>query len=533
MFVPDQGKLEALRTGIAIAFLSPARGFLATAADTLRRTDDGGRTWRTLAVGFHFVSLSFVSPSAGFAITPQGLVFSTSDGGRSWRALHDLGVGRGGPLTGTIQFVDARHGWASPTGESVYGTSDGGASWSRLSLPCRNSSVAVSFVDTSSGFLICGGGAGAGSQEKDFYATSDGGQTWARRACTRGYRPKCTSSLPGSGYVGHLAFADARTGLLATDRGGIWRTRDGGSSWRQTLLTDDEWFVSSLSFASRRTVYALTMQDGSLLRSDDAGGHWARVSPTGPGLPTGAISFSSPTSGLGIGTSRILAPGWISATADGGVTWRNVGDLRNVVDSQLVRAGSRAVWAIGFRGTRSFVVRSTDNGRRWQRMPSPRGLHPAATLSFPTVRVGSLADGRRLFRTDDGGGSWQLVHTVGRDLQGAVFVTPSEGLLPTDGGLLRSGDGGRSWQSVTVIPGMRFPLLSVLDARHWWLAEAGRLLQTADGGRSWTTIRLKGFAPDVLVFATPNDGYARSVAGSGGLYRTSDGGRIWHFVDTR
>ena len=536
MVRPDQRQLNRLQ-GVAIDFLNPAHGFMATSGGTLRSTEDGGRTWQAVSSGPRFVSLSFVSPRAGFALTARGRVEVTRDAGRSWRSVHAFSVGPdGGPVGGAIEFVDTEHGWASPTGESVFRTMDGGATWSHLRLPCSHTVVATSFADDANGLLVCGGGAGAGQQEKDLYATADGGRTWSHRACTSGYGPGCKNSLPGSGYVGRLAFEDPQTGLLATDRGGIWRSRDGGRHWAETLLTDDAWFVVSMSWASSRTVFALTGSDGSLVRSDDSGVHWRRVSPHGAGPPTGAISFSSPARGIGIGSGRILVPAGISATDDGGVTWRHVADLGDVVDSQLARAGPKIVWALGYRAppsgtTRYFLIRSADEGRSWQRMLKPAGLGIGATLSFPTSQAGYLADGRRLFRTRDGGRSWELVRTSGQDLRGAVFVTPGRGLLIRDDALYRSDDEGRSWKAVPVIPSGRLLALSVLDPRHWWLETPNYLLRTADGGRSWTAIRLEGFDPKSIVFATPSVGYARGF--EGGLYRTRDGGRTWRFVPAR
>jgi len=244
---------------------------MATRDGELQRTDDGGRTWRTVSKGRRFVSLSFVSPAAGFALTAGGDVASTSDGGRSWRVVHSFGRrAEGGPLRGAIEFVDSNHGWASPTGESAYGTISGGTSWTKLVLPCDHTVVATSVVSYAAGFLVCGAQPGAGNQAKDLYATADGGRTWTHRA-----------RLPEGGYVGMLDFLDDRTGLLVTDRGGISRTADGGRSWTQTLLTDDVYFIASTSWASAQTVYALTLQTGKLIRSDDAGRHWRRLGRAG------------------------------------------------------------------------------------------------------------------------------------------------------------------------------------------------------------------------------------------------------------
>jgi photosystem II stability/assembly factor-like uncharacterized protein len=454
---PDQRRLER-GAGVALDFLTPERGFLATRGGELRRTDDGGRTWKLVAAGRRFVSLSFLSARAGFALTAKGRVAATGDGGRSWRILHSFGgLSEDGPFPGAIQFVDAEHGWAAPSGY-VYRTLDGGATWRRLGFQCSFALGGFSFVDASTGFLICGGQPATIEQEKDLYVTADGGESWRRRACAHVFGPKCPGDLAESGYASGLAFRDARTGLLLTGRGGIARTLDGGVHWRGSLLTDDLDTVLSTSWASSRTVYALTLVGGAVLRSDDAGRHWHQVYPHGPAPPTGAISFASPSSGIGVVEPRLLAPAGIEATEDGGRSWRQVAAI-HLLDSQLVRVSAKVVWAVEVRElpsgeARYSLVRSRDAGRHWRRMPSPPGLD-APALSFPTPRVGYLSDfSKRLFRTDNGGRSWRRIASH-RDLRGAVFVSASEGLLAGGRGLLRTEDGGRSWQRVQVRPRMR------------------------------------------------------------------------------
>src|SRR5690242_4645120 len=222
---------------MAIAFPTPAVGFMATRGGELRRTRDGGRPWRVVATGRRFVSLSFLSVARGFALTNRGRVAATTDGGRSWRVLHSFGKGGGdGPFPGAIQFVDAEHGWAAPAG-SVYRTTDGGSTWGRQRFQCGFALGGFSFVDARTGFIICGGQPATIEQEKSLYVTTDGGVSWRRRACVHALGPRCKGNLRLSGYASGLAFRDGRTGLLISDRGGIARTRDGGRHWADSLFT--------------------------------------------------------------------------------------------------------------------------------------------------------------------------------------------------------------------------------------------------------------------------------------------------------
>jgi photosystem II stability/assembly factor-like uncharacterized protein len=479
-------------------------------------------------------------------------VAATDDGGRSWQALHSFGKHAvDSPFPGAIEFVDAEHGWAAPSG-FLYRTTNGGSTWTRQRFQCGFALGGFSFVDARTGFMICGGQPATIDQQKDLYATDDGGLSWHRRACVHTVGPRCQSNLQLGGFASGLAFRDAKTGLLITDRGGIARTHDGGLNWADSLFTDDQYVIVSTSWASPRTVYALIEQDGSVIRSDDAGRHWHSVYPRGPGAPTGPVSFSSATDGIGYSAGRLLRPGGIVATGDGGRTWNRVG--RASASDSLDRVTRRVVWSIGTQrlrdgGLRSFLVRPDDNGRHWRRLPAQPGID-AATISFPTARVGYVADvSGGLVRTEDAGKSWHTVRKRGRDLQGAVFFSSRGGLLGGDFGLLGTDDGGRSWRRVAVKPRMTFDELAVLDERRWWLAGftcrekasgfgkvscGGKryLLRTTDGGRSWTAIRFARLPLGAsLSFATPRVGY---VSGDPrGVYRTTDGGRTWRFLVAR
>ena len=101
--------------------------------------------------------------------------------------------------------------------------------------------------------------------------------------------------------------------------------------------------------------------------------------------------------GLEVHCVRVLTPDEEVPTIEG--------DVR-LLDSELVRSGTHVVWAVGFRDlpsgeSRDFLVRSSDDGRHWRRMPTPTALDVPA-LSFPTPRIGFLSDySKRLFRTDD------------------------------------------------------------------------------------------------------------------------------------
>jgi photosystem II stability/assembly factor-like uncharacterized protein len=553
---PDGGRLRRTEL-VAMDFVTPKDGFLATRDRRLLASRDGGRGWQPVGPRRRFVELEFVTPRNGYALTPAGELLETKDGARSWRFVRAFpGEDAGGPFRPTVRFVDARRGWVIPSDQRIYRTHDGGRSWTRLAFRCGFVLGGASPAGKTTGYALCGGQPATIDQLKELYETRDDGNSWrlvARGHLCRGRRCRADEDVPRTGHASGLFFRSSRDGLMLASRLGIYRTRDGGRHWRTTLFTDDAFFVRTVSWPAPRQIFALLWSAG-LLASDDGGKHWQQRYPAAQGPPEGPVSFSSPTDGIGAGKGGFFRnPGAILATANGGKTWTVRTVIRGVAVVQLVRVSQRVVWAVGTEWNRNgrgrlAILRTSNGGRSWRKLAAPRGV-TAATLSVPAVDVAFLAPvlGSRLFRTTDGAKTWTAVRS-NQGVAGAQFVTAKLGVAPRqDGGLAHTTDGGKTWKPVRIAPSLRVVGFAHLDDRHWWLAGltcrrrsprvAGkpsaciggkRILRTSDGGRSWEAIRLAAWPGSAdFDFVTATVGYAGN-----GSYRTTDGGRTWSPVDS-
>jgi photosystem II stability/assembly factor-like uncharacterized protein len=180
---------------------------------------------------------------------------------------------------------------------------------------------------------------------------------------------------------------------------------------------------------------------------------------------------------------------------------------------QAISAVDRnVVWASGLQGT---VLRTQDAGAHW----SPVLVPNARTLQFRDVHAFdsnhafllSAGDGdqSRIFRTTNGGRSWDLQFVVSEPtgfLDCFDFWDPQRGLAYGDSVngelyILKTIDGGASWERIAP------ETLPSAGPKEGGFAASGGCVQTLEGGHAW--------------IGTGAGGNAR-------VLRTSDYGDTWH-----
>ena len=154
-----------------------------------------------------------------------------------------------------------------------------------------------------------------------------------------------------------------------------------------------------------------------------------------------------------------------------------------------------------------------------------------------------------VFRSDDGGRTWQPIGLAGRLIM-AVAASSAErdvvwaGTEPSE--VWRSGDAGNSWEQtsdLTTLPSspewsfpprpgthhVRWIACHPLEPERLWVAiEAGALVSTIDGGRTWRD-RVSGGPWDTheLAIHRKAPDTLRISAGDG-YYESYDAGATWH-----
>jgi photosystem II stability/assembly factor-like uncharacterized protein len=276
--------------------------------------------------------------------------------GRSWRDSSPPHIG----WIDDAMFIDARQGWAvsedCTAGRGMVArTVDGGKTWRSAPFGGHSCSVgssfSVDFVDARHGWIV----ENESDEFADLWRTTDGGSTW------RWLRHR----LPGHGPV---KFGTSSVGWLGGSDG-LYRTRDAGRHWRRVPRLGKRFGAfASPQFVGRSAVtVAVDPSTAAAFRTADGGRHWRR---------TLLVQLPAEPS--------IFNPVWLSAPRPG------------------------ANWLV-INGRRPLLYVSTDGGRSWRRrsrLPLRAGTLEAIderTAVLPVYR----AKGWIVLVTHNGGRTWR------------------------------------------------------------------------------------------------------------------------------
>jgi photosystem II stability/assembly factor-like uncharacterized protein len=216
-------------------------------------------------------------------------------------------------------------------------------------------------------------------------------------------------------------------------------------------------------------------------------------------------------------------------STDGGRSWA-FKTLEGEDAMNLARVSGKTVWTAGH----NVLARSTDGGVTWEDV-RPEGLpsldiHGFAIDPENPKRISAAVAGEGLYRSTDGGRSFQLLsEEVGANVFG-LAVLPDGGILAADPrqGLLASRD-AESWR--VIIPQSVVGVAVDPDDAERVLVtgEPGVLLST-DGGETWRRVRAIAEGAGPVAWSPSDPRIAYAVGFDRRLYRSEDAGASWRAV---
>ncbi len=305
-------------TAVAGVAQDPYTYYFGATGGGVWKTENAGTTWANVSDGFFetgTVGALAVAPSdpnvvyAGMGEEPvRGVttaagdgVYRSTDAGKSWthvglEATRHISAIAVHPKNPDLVYVGAQGNQYKDTPErGVYRSADGGATWklvlhvsdgagvSSLSMDPTNPRIlyAAFWDHRRKPWVMRSGGPDSG-----VWKTTDGGDTWERLGTEKGPEEGGLPALMGK--VG-VAVSPARPervwAMVEADDGGLFRSDDGGKSWRrvndQRVLRARAWYYTHVIAdpTDPNTVFVL---NAPAMRSIDGGRTFSRVnSPHG------------------------------------------------------------------------------------------------------------------------------------------------------------------------------------------------------------------------------------------------------------
>ena len=316
--------------------------------------------------------------------------------------------------------------------------------------------------------------------------------------------------------------------------GGVWKTTDGGSNWKNI---SDGYFGGSIGAiaiapSDEKVIYVgegeNTMRGnvseglGGVWKSEDAGKTWKNVGLKDGRHITNIIVHPTNPSIVWVGVmGHLFGPNQergVFKSTDGGLTWKKTlyvneqagcSDLvMDAENSAVLYAGTwrviRTPHSLESGGDGSGLWKSRDGGETWTNISNAAGL-PKGTWGIVGVAVAPSNSSRLyaiienekggLYSSSDAGETWTLQSNDNNIRQRAwyytkVFVDPkNENVVYCPNvGFMKSRDGGKTFQSLRTPHGDHHDLwIDPQDGKRMIVADDGGAQVSFDEAQNWST----------------------------------------------
>jgi photosystem II stability/assembly factor-like uncharacterized protein len=342
------------------------------------------------------------NPNVIYVGSGSGGVWKTVDGGVSFKPIFEdypasIGAIAVAPSNPNLVWVGT--GEANPRnnvmdGHGIYFSSDAGASWRLMGLAGAGqiSRIVIDPDDPNTVYVAALGNVWKPNADRGVFRTTDGGATWKKVLFVDDQTGASDLAMqPGNSRVllaGMWQFRRYPWEFVGGGPGtGLWKSTDGGTTWKKLQKDMPEGPLGRISLAFAPTngnhVYALIhSQKGSLFESKDLGEKWEKVTDTR--LINVRPWYFSVIAVSPADENKLYFGSFNLVTSiDGGKTFQT--------NNRKIHPDYHAIWIDPknpdriLQGNDGFALQSTDGGKSW------RGFESLPLGQFYQVAVGSDA----------------------------------------------------------------------------------------------------------------------------------------------
>jgi photosystem II stability/assembly factor-like uncharacterized protein len=353
-------------------------------------------------------------------------------GALEYRLLGPFRGGRSAAVTGVPGKPNLFYFGA--TGGGVWETKDGGRTWKNLSDGFFGGSIgSVEVSESDHNVIYVGGGEttvrGNVSSGYGVWKTEDAGKTWTKAGLENSRHIPRISVHPKDH---NIVFAAVLGNIYKpTQERGVYKSIDGGKTWRRTLFANENAGAVDLKmdpnnprilYAStwnvQRTPYSLSSGGigSALWKSTDSGETWKEISKN-KGFPTDTLGIIGVTVSP-VNSERVWAivenkeNGGVYRSDDGGETWTNSNSERKL--RQRAWYYSR-IYADPKDENVVYVLnvnyhKSSDGGKTFSTYNAPHGDHHDLWIAPEDPKRMIMGDDGGAQTTFDGGETWSTYH---------------------------------------------------------------------------------------------------------------------------
>jgi photosystem II stability/assembly factor-like uncharacterized protein len=321
--------------------------------------------------------------------------------------------------------------------------------------------------------------------------------------------------------------------IAVGDNETVLRSDDAGAHWALVQNTPTHRHLSAIVALDNPEILVAAGDRGLVLRSNDHGLHWEEVRdvPTRENLlAVTAVSTIGEIIAVGDG-------GVVLRSEDRGVHWElvQVENITNTLNAVAAIPETDLVIAVGGNGT---ILRSSDRGKHWTQVPNPPVNQRLLSITVvPNTRVLiAVGENGAAIRSDRDAIVWTPILSTSTEHRLLAVKSVRDNLLLAvgdNGTILRSADMGVHWTTHNTFTTERLLAIAVSEKEGVLVAVGtkGVILRSTDGGSRWDQIKDKPF--DRFLFSVnKSTGVEPLIAvGDNGIVLMSDSlGAQWRVV---